>query len=55
VGRYAVRDVTLAGVALTPSIAYRVTDRLSIGAGISAIYTTLDQSISIRQGLPVLS
>jgi long-chain fatty acid transport protein len=52
VGRYAVRDVTLAGVALTPSIAYRVTDRLSIGAGISAIYTTLDQSISIRQGLP---
>jgi len=52
VGRYAIRDVTLAGVALTPSLAYRVTDRLSIGAGVSVIYTTLDQSIAIRQGAP---
>jgi len=52
VGRYAVRDVTLAGLALTPSLAYRVTDQLSIGAGVSVIYTTLDQSIAIRQGAP---
>ena len=50
VGRYAIRDVTLAGLALTPSLAYRVTDKLSIGAGVSVIYTTLDQScyFSIR-------
>jgi len=52
VGRYAIRDVTLAGVALTPSLAYRVTDKLSVGAGVSVIYTTLDQSIAIRQGAP---
>jgi long-chain fatty acid transport protein len=52
VGRYAIRDVTLAGLALTPSLAYRVTDRLSLGAGVSVIYTTLDQSIAIRQGAP---
>jgi long-chain fatty acid transport protein len=52
VGRYAVRDVTLAGLALTPSLAYRVTDQLSIGAGVSVVYTTLDQSIAIRQGAP---
>lgn len=52
VGRYAIRDVTLAGVALTPSLAYRVTDKLSLGAGISVIYTTLEQSIAIRQGAP---
>ncbi|QQO52477.1 MAG: hypothetical protein N838_02875 [Thiohalocapsa sp. PB-PSB1] len=52
VGRYAIQDVTLAGLALTPSLAYRVTDRLSIGAGASVIYTTLDQSIAIRQGAP---
>ena len=52
VGRYAVRDVTLAGLALTPSLAYRVTDQFSIGAGVSVIYTTLDQSIAIRQGAP---
>jgi long-chain fatty acid transport protein len=52
VGRYAIRDVTLAGLALTPSLAYRVTDKLSIGAGISVVYTMLDQSISVRQGAP---
>ena len=52
VGRYAIRDVTLAGVALTPSLAYRVTDKLSLGAGVSAVYTTLEQSIAIRQGAP---
>jgi long-chain fatty acid transport protein len=52
VGRYAVRDVTLAGLALTPSLAYRVTDKLSLGAGISVLYTTLDQSIAIRRGTP---
>jgi long-chain fatty acid transport protein len=52
VGRYTIRDVTLAGLALTPSLAYRVTDRFSIGAGVSVIYTTLDQSIAIRQGAP---
>jgi long-chain fatty acid transport protein len=52
VGRYVVRDVTLAGVALTPSLAYRVTNRFSIGAGVSVVYTTLDQSIAIRQGVP---
>jgi long-chain fatty acid transport protein len=52
VGRYALRDVTLAGLALTPSLAYRVTDKFSIGAGISVLYTTLEQSIAIRQGAP---
>jgi len=52
VGRYAIRDVTLAGLALTPSLAYRVTDKLSLGAGISLLYTTLDQSIAIRRGVP---
>ena len=52
VGRYAVRDVQLAGIGFTPSFAYRLTDKLSLGAGVSAIYTTLDQSIAIRQGAP---
>lgn len=52
VGRYAIRDVSLAGLALTPSLAYRVTDKFSLGAGISVVYTTLDQSIAIRRGAP---
>ena len=52
VGRYAIRDVTLAGLALTPSLAYRFNDKLSVGAGISVVYTTLEQSIAIRRGAP---
>lgn len=52
VGRYAVQNVTLAGAAITPSFAYRVTDKLSLGAGISAVYTTMEQEIAIRQGAP---
>jgi len=52
VGRYAIRDVSLAGVALTPSFAYRVTDKLSLGAGVSAVYSTMEQRIAIRQGPP---
>ena len=55
VGRYALRDVTLIGVGFTPSFAYRVTDKLSLGAGVSAIYTRLDQSIAVRQGAPAPS
>jgi len=52
VGRYAIQDVTLAGLALTPSLAYRLTDRLSIGGGVSLVYSTLSQTIAIRQGAP---
>jgi long-chain fatty acid transport protein len=52
VGRYAIRDLILAGVALTPSFAYQVTDKLSLGAGVSVLYTALEQSIAIRRGAP---
>jgi long-chain fatty acid transport protein len=47
-GRYAVQNVDLAGIAFTPSYAYKVDDRLSLGFGISAIYTTLEQDIAIN-------
>jgi long-chain fatty acid transport protein len=52
VGRYSVQRVTLAGAAITPSFAYRVSDRLSLGAGVSAIYTIMEQEVAIRQGAP---
>jgi long-chain fatty acid transport protein len=42
VGRYAVQNVSLSGVAFTPSYAYQVNDRLSLGGGVSIIYTQLD-------------
>ena len=53
VGRYQVQEVSLQGVGFTPSLAYRVNDRLSIGGGVTVIYTTLEQEIALRQpGLP---
>ena len=48
VGRYAIQNVELAGIAFTPSYAYKVDDRLSLGVGISAVYTTLEQDIAIN-------
>ncbi len=50
VGRYGATKVALAAVGASPSIAYEVNDRLSLGAGVSIIYTTLDQSVAINQG-----
>ena len=48
VGRYAMQDVTLSALAFTPSYGYRVNDRLSLGVGISAFYTVLEQDIAIN-------
>ena len=50
VGRYGATKVALAAVGGSPSIAYKFNDRLSLGAGVSFIYTTLDQSVAINQG-----
>lgn len=47
-GRYAVQDVTLQGLGITPSLGYRVNDRLSIGGGVSMIYTVMSQNIALR-------
>ena len=41
VGRYYTRDVTLVGVSLLPSIAYRVNDQFSLGASVNAMYGRL--------------
>ena len=49
VGRYAIDNVFLAGVGFTPSVSYKVNDRLSLGAGVSAIYTIMEQEIAVRQ------
>jgi long-chain fatty acid transport protein len=48
VGRYAIQNVSLEGLAFTPSFAYKVDDRLSLGVGVSAVYTTLEQDIAIN-------
>jgi long-chain fatty acid transport protein len=50
VGRYGATKVVLQGVAISPSFAYSVNDRLSLGAGVSVLYTKFDEEIAINQG-----
>jgi long-chain fatty acid transport protein len=49
VGRYQTTRAELATVALSPAIGYKVTDRFSVGAGVSFIYTKYEQKIAINQ------
>ena len=37
VGRYYVQETTLLGISLVPSMAYKVTDKLSFGGGVTAM------------------
>ncbi len=49
VGRYGATKVALAAIGGSPSVAYKVNDRLSLGGGVSIIYTQFEQSIAINQ------
>ncbi len=50
VGRYSTTEVSLQGVSLSPSFAYQINDQLSLGAGVSLVYTLFEQEIAIKQG-----
>lgn len=50
VGRYATTKALLAGIAMSPSLAYKVNDKLSVGGGVSIIWTRFDQDIAINRG-----
>ena len=53
VGRFGAIDVELASIAFGPSIAYRVIDGFSIGAGAVAQHAVFDQTIALNtQNLP---
>ena len=49
VGRYAIKEVSMSALGITPSVGYKVNENLSIGAGVSFLYTVLDQEIALRQ------
>jgi len=55
VGRYRVQQATLLGVSFVPSVAYRVNDRLSVGAGVNAMYGIFKQQVAINNVLPSLA
>jgi long-chain fatty acid transport protein len=53
VGRYQTIRAELATVALSPAIGYKLTDRFSVGAGVSFIHTKYEQKIAINQAAVV--
>ena len=53
VGRYATQEAALSGLAVSPSFGYQVNDDLSIGAGVSFIYTLFELDAAINQPGPL--
>lgn len=49
-GRYYLNEITLQSVGLQPTVAYRINDQLSIGAGLAFIYTVFEQKMSVNNG-----
>jgi long-chain fatty acid transport protein len=54
VGRYYVQQTTLLGFSLLPSIAYKATDKLSLGASLNAMYGMYKNQVAINNVDPRL-
>jgi long-chain fatty acid transport protein len=50
VGRYGTTYVQLTGLGLSGALAFKVSERFAIGAGVTAVYTTFEQEIAVNQG-----
>jgi long-chain fatty acid transport protein len=50
VGRYQAFRSVLQVASIVPSLAYKINDKVSIGAGLAALYTFFDEDIAINQG-----
>ncbi len=48
VGRYYVQQTTLVGLSLLPAIAYKVTDKLSLGASMNAMYGIYKNQVAVN-------
>ena len=48
VGRYYVQQTKLVGLSLVPAIAYKATDKLSLGASVTAMYGYYNQQVAIN-------
>lgn len=55
VGRYNIQDATMLGMTLTPALAYKVNDRLSIGAGLNAMYGDFEYEVAVNNALDATS
>jgi len=48
VGRYYVQQTSMVGMSFVPSIAYKVNDKLSLGAGVTAMYGYYENQVAIN-------
>jgi long-chain fatty acid transport protein len=48
VGRYYAQESTLIGISFLPSVAYRVNDKLSLGASLNIMYGILENKVAIN-------
>ena len=48
VGRYYVREVKLQALGIQPALAYQVTDWLSLGVGVVALYGVLEEKVAVN-------
>lgn len=53
VGRYQASRSTLGGVGISPALAYKVNEKLSLGIGVSALYSIMDADVMINQPGPI--
>ena len=53
VGRYQAYESSIEGLFLSPSVGYRVNESLSVGAGVSAVYTIFNEKIGINNIGPI--
>ena len=51
-GRYYGREAALIGLSLLPSVAYKLNDKLSLGASVNATYGILKNKVAINNVLP---
>ena len=47
-GRYYVQEATMLGLSFVPSIAYKVTDKLSLGGGVTAMYGIYKNQVAVN-------
>ena len=52
VGRYYVQEGALLGMSVMPAVSVKVTDWLSVGAGLNAMLGYLDTEVAVRTGAP---
>ena len=51
-GRYYVQDATLIGVSVLPAVAWKASDKVSIGAALNATYGVFDTKVAVNNVLP---